>query len=229
MESATTPSKQVSQGGTSKSKLKKNVSALERLLMVTSGGYLLYKGLSKNDKSYAQIGSGGAMLLRGISGYCPIYDAVDHLKNDKSSNVNIRVSSVIDKPIGEVYNFWRDFENLPKFMNHLESVKPLSYTTSKWTAKGPAGVGKITWKAEIVKDEKDRLISWNSIDEESTIKNAGKVVFRPSGNGTEVIVTISYHAPLGVAGEGAAKLLNPYFEKLVKDDIMNFKTYLESV
>jgi uncharacterized membrane protein len=226
METATTSPKQVPKSGTFK--LKTNVSALERILMVTSGGYLLYKALSDKDKSVTKIGSGSAMLLRGISGYCPVYDAVDHLKNDKASNVNIRVSSVINKPISEVYNFWRDFENLPKFMNHLESVKPLSYTTSKWTAKGPAGIGKLTWKAEIVKDEKERLISWNSLPDAS-IKNAGKVVFRPSGNGTEIIVTISYHAPLGVAGEGAAKLLNPYFEKLVKDDIMNFKTYLESV
>jgi len=227
METATTSPKQVSKSGTSK--LKTNVSAIERILMVTSGGYLLYKALSKKeDKSITQIGSGSAMLLRGLSGYCPVYDAVDHLKNDKSSNVNIRVSSVIEKPISEVYNFWRDFENLPKFMNHLESVKPLSYTTSKWTAKGPAGIGTLTWKAEIVKDEKERLISWNSLPD-SSIKNAGKVVFRPNGTGTEIIVTISYHAPLGVAGESAAKLLNPYFEKLVKDDILNFKTYLESV
>lgn len=60
------------------------------------------------------------------------------------------------------------------------------------------------------------------------LKNAGKVVFRPSGKDKEIIVTISYHAPLGIAGENAAKLFNPYFEKLVKDDIMNFKTYLES-
>ncbi|OXA75741.1 Uncharacterized membrane protein [Flavobacterium aquidurense] len=226
METVTTAQKKVSTSGTSK--LKTNVSALERLLMVTSGGYLLYKGLSKKDKSISQIGSGSAMLLRGLSGYCPVYDAVDHIKNDKASNVNIRVSSIIKKPISEVYTFWRDFENFPKFMNHLESVKPLTYTTSKWTAKGPAGIGQITWKAEIVKDEKERLISWNSLPE-STIKNAGKVVFRPNGKDTEIIVTISYHAPLGVAGESAAKLLNPYFEKLVKDDIMNFKTYIESV
>ena len=209
-------------------KLKKNVSTLERIAMITSGGYLLYKGLSQENKSVAKIGGGGAMLLRGLSGYCPVYDAVDHLKNDKASNVNIRVNSFIEKPINEVYNFWRDFENLPKFMTHLESVKPLSYTTSKWTAKGPAGIGKLSWKAEIIKDEKDRLISWNSLPD-SSIKNAGKVVFRPSGNGTEIIVTISYHAPLGVAGEGAAKLLNPYFEKLVREDLENFKTYLESV
>ncbi|MBZ4042119.1 SRPBCC family protein [Flavobacterium hibisci] len=210
-----------------KSKLKTNVSTLERIAMITSGTYLLYKGLSQEKKSPVQIGTGGTMLLRGLSGYCPIYDAVDHLKNDKASNVNIRINSTINKPISEVYAFWRDFENLPKFMNHLDSVKPLSYTTSKWTAKGPAGIGKISWIAEIVKDEKERLISWNSLPD-SSIKNAGKVVFRPSGEGTEIIVTISYHAPLGIAGEGAAKLLNPYFEKIVKDDLLNFKTYLES-
>ncbi len=211
-----------------KAKLKTNVSALERVAMITSGGYLLYKGLSEENKSIGKIGVAGTMLLRGLSGYCPIYDAVDHLKNDKASNVNIRTSSIINKPISEVYAFWRDFENFPKFMNHLESVKALNYTTSKWTAKGPAGIGKLTWKAEIVKDEKERMISWSSVPD-SSVQNAGKVVFRPNGNdSTEIIVTISYHAPMGVAGESAAKLLNPYFEKLVKDDIMNFKTYLES-
>lgn len=225
MEAITTPSTQNQKSKSSK--LKKNVSTLERIAMITSGGYLLYKGLSQENKSVAKIGSGGAMLLRGISGYCPVYDAVDHLKNDKSSNINIRINSVIDRPVNEVYSFWRDFENLPKFMTHIESVKPLNYTTSKWTAKGPAGIGTLSWKAEIVKDEKDRLISWNSLPD-SSIQNAGKIVFRPSGNGTEIIVTISYHAPLGIAGEGAAKLLNPYFEKLVKEDILNFKTYLES-
>lgn len=211
-----------------KSKLKKNVSSLERILMVASGSYLLYSGLSKEDKNPGKIGIGGSMLLRGISGYCPVYDAVDHLKNDKASNVNIRINSVINKPISEVYAFWRDFENLPKFMNHLSSVHPINYTTSEWTAKGPMGIGKITWKAEVIKDEKDKLISWNSLPD-SSIKNAGKVVFKPKGKATEIDVTISYHAPLGVAGETAAKLLNPYFEKLVKDDILNFKTYLESI
>lgn len=209
------------------SKLKKNVSTLERIAMITSGGYLLYKGLSQENKSVVKIGSGGAMLLRGISGYCPVYDAVDHLKNDKASNINIRISSIINKPVNEVYTFWRDFENLPKFMTHIQSVKALSYTTSKWTVNGPAGIGILSWKAEIIKDEKDRLISWNSLPD-SSVKNAGKVVFRPSGNSTEIIVTISYHAPLGIAGEGAAKLLNPFFEKLVKEDLMNLKTYLES-
>jgi uncharacterized membrane protein len=54
-----------------------------------------------------------------------------------------------------------------------------------------------------LKDEKERLISWSSLPDAS-IKNTGKVVFRPSGKGTEIIVTISYHVPLGIAGENAA-------------------------
>lgn len=212
---------------TSKPLLKTNVSTLERILMVTSGAYLLYNGLSKQNKSIAKAGTGGAMLLRGISGYCPIYDAAGHLMNDKASNVNIRINSVINKPVSEVYAFWRNLENLPKFMNHLDSVRSVSSTISEWTAKGPAGLGKISWNAEIVRDEKEQLLSWNSI-EGSTIKNAGKVTFKSKGNATEIDVTISYHAPLGVAGERAAKLLNPYFEKMVKDDISNLKLYLES-
>ncbi|MFV8270951.1 SRPBCC family protein [Flavobacterium sp. GT2N3] len=210
------------------SKSKTNVSTLERIVMITSGAYLLYREVSKENKSIGVICAGGAMLMRGISGYCPLYDAVDHLKNDKASNINIRLSSLINKPISEVYSFWRDLENLPKFMTHLESVEPITYTTSKWTAKGPAGIGQLSWTAEIVNDEKDSVISWNSLPD-STIKNAGKVIFKPIGNTTEIDVTISYHAPLGIAGESAAKLLNPYFEKLVQADIMNFKTYLESV
>ncbi|WP_294957833.1 YgaP-like transmembrane domain [uncultured Flavobacterium sp.] len=207
--------------------LKTNVSAIERILMVTSGAYLLYNALSKENKSLTQASAGSAMLLRGISGYCPVYDAADHLINDKASNVNIRVNSVINKPVSEVYAFWRNLENLPKFMNHLDSIQCENSNISQWTAKGPAGIGKISWKAEIVKDEKDKLLSWNSL-EGSTIKNAGKVTFKPKGKATEIDVTISYHAPLGIAGESAAKLLNPYFEKLVKDDISNLKVYLES-
>jgi uncharacterized membrane protein len=209
------------------SKTKNNVSTAERVLMIASGAYILYNGLNRENKNLTQSSVGGAMLLRGISGYCPVYDAVDHLKKDKAHNVNIRVSSVINKPLSEVYAFWRNLENLPKFMNHLHSVKSINHTVSEWTAKGPAGIGRVSWKAEIVKDEKEKLLSWSSLPE-SSIENAGKVIFKPKGNATELDITISYRAPLGAAGESAAKLLNPYFQKIVKDDILNLKEYLES-
>jgi len=207
--------------------LKTNVSTLERILMVTSGAYLVYNGLSGKTKSFTKAGTGGAMLLRGISGYCAVYDAAGHLLNDKSSNINIRFGTVINKPVSEVYAFWRNLENLPKFMSHLDSITTIDSTVSEWTAKGPAGIGSISWKARIVKDRTNRLLSWNSL-EGSSIRNAGKVIFKDKGSATELDITISYHAPLGIAGESAAKLLNPYFEKMVKDDIAALKEYLES-
>jgi hypothetical protein len=78
METKTTSSVQRCDAKTAK--IKMNVSTIERILMITSGTYLLYKELSQNNKSLMKIGSGGAMLLRGLTGYCPIYDAIDHLK-----------------------------------------------------------------------------------------------------------------------------------------------------
>lgn len=213
--------------GASKTFAKKNVSTLERILMVSSGAYLLYNAVAKENKSVTKAGVAGAMLLRGISGYCPVYDAAGHLMNDKASNINIRFSTIINKPVGEVFDFWRNLENLPKFMSHLESIKTINDTTSQWTAKGPAGIGSLSWKAKIVKDRKNKLLSWNSL-EESTVGNAGKVIFKANRNSTKLDITISYHAPLGVAGENAAKLLNPYFEKLIKNDVESLKNYLET-
>src|SRR5690606_22978029 len=90
-----------------------------------------------------------------------------------------------------------------------------------------AGIGQVSWKAQILMDEPGEMLSWCSLPG-STIDNAGKIVFKEVGyNQTEIDVTISYHAPLGVAGEAAAKLLNPMFEKMVVSDIESLKVYLE--
>lgn len=207
--------------------VKGNVSVFERFLTAAAGTYLLYSGVSAKHKSTAKMAAGGALLARAISGYCPVYDvAGKHLKFE-GSNVNIHTSLIIARPVEQVYNFWRRLENLPRFMNHLKSVKEIDNVTSEWTAKGPVGIGSISWKAQILMDEKSKVLSWHSMPG-STIDNAGKVSFRKlDDNTTEIEVVISYHAPLGFAGEAAAKLLNPVFEKIVKSDIESLKSYLE--
>lgn len=205
-----------------------NVSKLERIVMIAAGSYLLYRALSQKEKNIPEGIAGGTMLARGISGHCPAYAALNINGKKDTQNVNIRESVTIDKPVSDVYAYWRQLENLPTFMNHLESVQELDNITSVWKAKGPAGIGSISWKAQILMDEKDQMISWQSLPE-STINNAGKVVFKQIGeNKTEIDVTISYRAPLGKPGETAAKLVNPIFENIVKSDIKNFKTHLES-
>jgi uncharacterized membrane protein len=208
--------------------LEPNVSKIERILMVAGGTYLLYKALSGKKKNITQGIAGGTMLARGISGYCPVYDLAGKSGKFKSSNVNIRTTIIIDKPVSEVYDFWRNLENLPKFMKHLDYVKEVNKTTSEWRAKGPGGIGHVSWKANILMEEKDKMLSWHSVPD-STIDNAGKILFSQNGpQSTELDITLSYHAPLGVAGEAAARLLNPIFTKMVNSDIENLKAYMET-
>lgn len=208
--------------------LKANVGTLERVLMVAAGGYLLYNALSSSKKSVPQSIAATAMLARGVTGYCPAYAAAGKVSTLKNSNVNIRTSISIDKPVNEVYDFWRKLENLPKFMSHLKSVEEKSGSHSHWVAQGPAGIGTLSWDAKILMEERGRVLSWQSLPG-STVDNAGKVVFKQRGSsGTDLEVTISYHVPLGTAGETAAKLVNPLFERMVKSDIENLKTYMET-
>lgn len=212
----------------------KNISDLERIVSVLGGCYLLYDSL-KNKRSIPEIGAAGFMFFRGISGYCPASQAGAKLLNrsndtrrSSGTNVNIHTRLIVNRPVDEVYNFWRHLGNLPLFMEHLESVTVLGPTHSEWKAKLPGGIGTVSWNAEIVREEPHRYISWRSLSG-STIQNVGKVQFKDAGElGTLVHIVFSYHAPLGIAGEEIAKLLNPVFEKMVRKDVMGFKRYMET-
>ncbi|MGV3461195.1 MAG: SRPBCC family protein [Flavobacterium sp.] len=209
----------------------KNIGDLERAVSILGGAYLLYHGLRKKH-SVLEVIAGGLMIARGATGYCPASAAGQRLmhraEKPKDSNINIHARLIIKRPMEEVYNFWRHLGNLPLFMEHLESVTVLSETRSEWKAKLPGGIGSVTWNAEIVAEEPYRYIGWQSTSG-SLVKNAGKVTFKDAGElGTLVHIVFSYHAPLGVAGEEIGKLLNPYFEKMVRKDIMGFKRFMET-
>lgn len=208
--------------------LRVNMSNTERVLMVAAGSYLLYRALKrKNHKKVLEGLTAGTMLARGISGYCPAYDVLDKTGMLKSEKVAIDTSLTVDKPVDEVYKAWRSLENLPLFMKHLDKVTVIDEKVSEWRAKIPGGLGTtVKWNAEILMDEPNELLSWHSLPG-SGVHNSGKVRFTDNGNSTTIDVTITYHAPLGKAGELGAKLLNPVFAGLVKKDIERFKEFIE--
>lgn len=204
-----------------------NVEKSERIASATAGGLLL--AIATQRGGFLKSLLGGYLLFRGVSGYCPGYEALeDKGVRTKPRNVRIRTSITVNKPRQEVYEFWRKLENLPLFMTHLKSVKVLTEKTSEWKAKVPKGLGSIGWKSEIVEDETNKRIGWKSMPG-SSIDNAGNVHFKDAGEfGTEVHAEISYHAPVGKPGEGVAHLLNPLFGEMVKEDVKNFKRYMET-
>jgi uncharacterized membrane protein len=128
----------------------------------------------------------------------------------------------------EVYRFWRNFENLPRFMDHLEAVTVIDENRSHWVAKGPAGT-RVEWDAVIHNEIDDELIAWRSLPG-SEINNAGSVHFTPStdGTATEVRVVLSYEAPAGKVGVAVAKLLGEEPSKQVADDLRRLKQVMDS-
>ena len=211
-----------------------NVSNFERGLSIGIGALLVYSAVKSFRKtpvrSILRSAVGAAMIFRGAAGNCPIYSALD-VDGTRTTTVNMRTTFVVNRPRDEVYLAWRNLGTLPQFMKHLTSVTETSNTRSHWEAKIPEGSPvSISWDAEIVKDEPGALLSWRSLPG-STIDNAGKVEFRDAlgHQGTEIKVTIIYRPPAGNIGTGVARLFNPVFKKIVKDDVLNFKQYIEVI
>ena len=208
-----------------------NLNWPERYVSIVTGVKFSLSGVkhlfSKPFRSLLKLGVGGYLLNRGITGHCEIYSRIG--KNTQEPiNVNIRSSFIIEKPRHQVYQFWRKLDNLPLFMNHLESVEVLDNKRSHWILKLPINVAKVSWEAEIVKDEPDAMISWSSLSG-SIIDNAGKVRFRdaPDGKGTLVDIVITYQPPAGGVGASIAHILNPVFKNIVDNDVRNFKQYMD--
>src|SRR6187402_1622825 len=208
-----------------------NLNWPERYISIATGVKLTFSGLrhlfSRPFTSLLKLGAGGYLLNRGVSGHCALYSKIG--KNTQEPvNVDIRSSFTIDKPRRQVYDFWRKLDNLPLFMNHLESVEMIDNERSHWVLKLPTGVGTVSWDADIVKDKPGEVIGWSSLPG-SIIDNAGKVYFRDTedGKGTIIDVVITYQPPAGGVGASIAHVLNPVFKNMVDTDVRNFKQYMD--
>lgn len=204
-----------------------NVNEVERALSVASGIILWTVSFRRPFRNPLKYLSSIYLLYRGISGNCPIYTKLGK-DSTKTPAINLKAEYVVDKPRQEVFDFWRKLENLPLFMKHLKSVEQLSETESRWEAVLPGNSGTLSWEARIVKDIPGKLIGWTS-KEGAIIENSGKVEFYDdvNGSGTLIRVVFSYHPVAGGLGTGIARFLNPAFEKMLKEELHDFKILME--
>ena len=145
-----------------------------------------------------------------------------------SRPVRVRQSIMINRSPAELYQFWRDFQNLPRFMYHLESVRTTGQDRSHWVAKAPAGA-TVEWDAVITAEHPHSLIAWRSL-EGADVEHTGSVRFEsaPGGRGTVVTVEIAYDPPGAVIGRGFANLFGEAPEQQVQDDLRRFKQVMET-
>lgn len=211
-----------------------NLNQTERIISGVAGGGLIAYGLKRRDATGAALAVvGGVLGLRGATGHCQIKDALktengkSHLQSWLSGKVEVKKAVTINKSQSELFAFWRNFENLPMFMNHLESVIVIDNTRSHWKATAPLGYA-VEWQAEITEEILNEKIAWRSM-EGADIPNSGAVEFRPTANrGTEVIVHINYEAPAGKIGSFAAKIFGEEPNQQVAEDLRRFKSLMEA-
>jgi uncharacterized membrane protein len=150
--------------------------------------------------------------------------------NGARTGAAIRVAQAItiNRSPEELYRFWRDLQNLPRFMKHLESVRDTGNRRSHWVAKAPAG-RTVEWDAEITDDRPNELIAWRSL-EGADVNHVGSVRFEraPDGRGSIVKVEMRYRPPAGVVGVTVAKLFGENPEWQVKDNLRRFKQVMET-
>jgi uncharacterized membrane protein len=141
--------------------------------------------------------------------------------------IRLTHSIAISKPREELYSFWKNLENLPRFMYHLQSVQPIGERRTHWVTQGPAGT-RVEWDAEITEDRPNELLAWRSLDG-ADVEQTGLVRFesRPGGRGSILRVEMQYRPPAGVIGAAAARLFMQAPEQQIYDDLRRFKQIME--
>jgi uncharacterized membrane protein len=217
----------------------RNLSELERWASMAAGAGLAVYGLSRlKGAGWLYAAAGGLLIRRGVTAHCDVYDALGiNTSADPADTraalrgprgVNVLESVTISRPIEELYRFWRNLENLPSFMRHLESVEKVTDTISHWRAKGPAGM-VVEWDAEIHNEVPNQVIGWRSL-EGADVVSAGAVNFdsAAAGRGTRVTVHLQYSPPGGKVGAAVAKLFGRDAETEIREDLRRFKQLVEA-
>ncbi|HKU20279.1 MAG TPA: SRPBCC family protein [Terriglobales bacterium] len=197
---------------------RKRVSKALRVPMIAGGAALAALGIKRRSLLGAGMAAGGGLL---------IYRGITARGGWPSTLICVRKSITIDRPAEELYRFWREFENLPRFMRHLQSVRS-SGGHLVWVTSGPLGKN-FSWEAEIVEERENELISWRSLPG-SQIENQGAVRFEaaPEGRGTEVRVELLYRPPAGRVGAAFAMLFGEEPEQQIREDLRRFKQLMEA-
>lgn len=226
----------------------RNVGDLERVLSVVGGGALALAALKRRGVTGTALALLGAELVRrGATGRCLLYEALgistspgnaaaeDRAPHDLASpaaTVDAREAVKVEQTImirassDELYAFWRDFRNHPRFVRYLESVEIIDQQHSRWTMILP-GNRRIEWTSEVINDIPPELIAWKTIGD-SKVAHAGSVHFATSEAGeTRVRLVMDYEPPGGWPGYVLSRLLGVSADQMVREDLRRLKALIE--
>ena len=144
----------------------------------------------------------------------------------RGEGIPVQKTIRIDKPVSEVFAYWRNLENFPLWMSHVQEVRYIGGDRYHWKVDGPAGVAA-EWDAELLNVVQDREMTWRSVPG-SAIRNTGRVRFEPDGDGTRVHVAIQYQPPGGVIGHAVAKVFGTDPASEMDTDLAKLQSLVET-
>jgi uncharacterized membrane protein len=200
---------------------------LEQWASIIGGGALVLSGLQQRSlRGVLMAVTGGGLLYQGTRGKSTIKQVEEAVGLDRALRVEKTVT--INRPVAELYRFWRQLDNLPSFMRHIKAVQVHDERHSHWVVNAPLGQS-IEWDAVIVDDQPDHLIAWASAPD-AEIDHSGFVRFQPATGhrGTEVKVVMEYELPGGTMAAAIAKLFGEEPEQQIGDDLNRFKQLMET-
>ncbi|HEX2114995.1 MAG TPA: SRPBCC family protein [Alphaproteobacteria bacterium] len=177
--------------------------------------------------------AGATAAVLGVT-LLDIMAAQQHSQSDTARRRSLRSDAIrstkaitIDASPETLYRFWRNFENLPRFMDHLESVHVIDNKRSHWIARGPGG-RKFAWDSEVIEDRPNAYIAWRSTGN-ADVRNTGNVRFdrAPGDRGTEVRVEIAYLPPAGQVGATIAWMMGQAPEQRIQENLRKLKQLFE--
>jgi uncharacterized membrane protein len=211
-----------------------NINPTERVLSVLGIPIAVTLGVRRGGILGTVMGLAAAELaVRGLTGHSPLYRALGIDTSVQAGDLDeqgIWIGKIItvSRPVGELYSFWRNLSNLPRFIEYLHSVTETGGSRTHWVAKGPLGL-RLEWDAEIVEATPNQEITWRSVPG-SGLVNAGHIRFQPLPNeqGTEVSVVLGYLPPAGPLGDRIAEAVGMSADALLAEALDSFKQLMET-
>jgi uncharacterized membrane protein len=216
-----------------------NVGEAEQWWSVLGGLALGWYGLRHRARlprplQWGLLSVGGLLMARGVTAHCALYRVLGLNSRGETppddatgpSVAHLEHTVTVHRPVEEVYRFWRNVENWPQVMPHLESVTSAGRTRFHWSMKGPAGA-TVTWNAAITDDRPNRLIAWQSMTQ-SGGNHRGAIRFRSLASGdTDVCMSLDYHPSSGPVGIATGHALGDDPAHRVQEHLAEFKRLME--
>lgn len=143
--------------------------------------------------------------------------------------VRADIGVTINRSADDLYAFWRNFENLPQIMSHIESVECLDSTRSRWRARRTKDDADsvFEWESEVISERPDEMIAWRTVAG-ADIQHTGSIWFRPApgGLGTEVRLEVAYET--FTFADFLAKLTRRSPSQQMREELRHFKQLMET-